>query len=105
MTLRCIGLAHRLRCAAAGAAALLSCTGLACLNTSPPRGRVAVGDQVVPPAKLTEDAPSRKKPVAEAPAQPDAAETPEVEVVPVPEARLGRARATVLIRAPVERVR
>jgi ribosome-associated toxin RatA of RatAB toxin-antitoxin module len=81
---------------------LLSGTGLACMNTSQPRSRTAVGDRVIspPPARVEAHAaePARRP-------EHDPAETPEVESEPVAGSRLSRSRATVLVRAPLERVR
>ena len=85
-----------------GLSALLSCTALACMNTSQPRGRHAVSDTVLPPTKAAVEAHAT---LAVVPPRKDERETPEVEVVPVPDSRLGRARATVLVRAPLERVK
>jgi ribosome-associated toxin RatA of RatAB toxin-antitoxin module len=80
--------------------AFLSSTGLACMNTAQSRARAAALDQVAPPpASLVAPAATARR------AGPDPAETPEVEVVPVAGSRLGRSRATVLVRASVERIR
>jgi ribosome-associated toxin RatA of RatAB toxin-antitoxin module len=78
--------------------ALLGSAGLACMNTAQSRAHAAAHDQV---------APSPTTPVAssERRAEPDPAETPDVELVPVAGSPIGRARATVLVRASVERVR
>jgi ribosome-associated toxin RatA of RatAB toxin-antitoxin module len=86
------------------------------MNTSQPRGRHAVTDRVVAPPKPAVEAHAT---VAIVPPHEEASETaftmggdppcppdqPVVEVVPVPDSRIGRARATVLVRAPVERVK
>jgi len=86
-----------------GLLALLSCTAVACMNTSQPRGRHAVSDRVVaPPKPVVVEAHAT---TAIVPPHDETSETPEVEVVPVPDSRLGRARATVLVRAPVARVK
>ncbi len=75
---------------------------MACMNAGQPRSRQAVLDRVVevpspradpPPAPAPEPPRAHKKDVA------------DVEVVPVPHAKVGRARATVLVRAPADAVR
>jgi ribosome-associated toxin RatA of RatAB toxin-antitoxin module len=77
---------------------LLAVVSVACINTSQPRSRRAVLDSAVPPPAAAIAAP----PPALEPAAPDVA---EVEIVPVAGSSLGRARATVVVRAPLERVR
>ena len=76
--------------------AVLAATG--CMNTSQPRSRQAVLDQPSPPAAaaaaLAVEHPA-SRPV----------DVPEVEMVPVPGSNLGRARATVIVRAALDRVR
>jgi len=79
---------------------LLSSTAIACLNTSQPRSRISVSDQVVAPAGTPRSELVRvvARPVA-------AADRAEVEVLPVPGQSLGRIRATVMVRAAADRVR
>jgi ribosome-associated toxin RatA of RatAB toxin-antitoxin module len=77
--------------------ALLPIGGAACLNTSMPRSRQAVLDGVVPTPTATASAPS--------PAPRRAPDEAEVEVLPVAGSSLGRARATVMVRATVDKVR
>ncbi len=93
MALRCIGLA-----------ALLSCTALACMNTAQPRGRHAVLDSFV--AKPAVEAHAT---AAVVPPRKDPAETADsdvdVKVMPEPSSRLSRVRASVLVHAPVDRVK
>ncbi len=90
-----------------GLCVLLSCAGLACMNTSQPRGRMSVSDRVLPAAvsKAATSAHLSDTLSVDKASKPDPAETPEVEVMPVPDSRLGRSRAKVLVRAPLERVR
>jgi len=77
--------------------ALLSTASVACLNTSLPRSRQAVLDGVVPVATAAAPAPAVTvvRPL-------DLAES---EIVPVAGSSIGRARATVMVRAAAERVR
>ncbi len=82
------------------ACALLSAGSAACLNTSQPRSRQAVLDGVVP-TPTASAAPSAEPPRPSKRA-PDVA---DVEVVPVAGSSVGRARATVMVRAAVDKVR
>lgn len=77
--------------------ALLATTSFACMNTSQPRSRQAVLDRATPAAAvgaLAVESPARR-PV----------DLADAEIVPVPGSSLGRARATVVVRAALERVR
>jgi ribosome-associated toxin RatA of RatAB toxin-antitoxin module len=79
------------------ACALLSIGAVACLNTSMPRSRQAVLDGVVPPPAATA--------AASSPVPKRAPDEAEVELLPVAGSSLGRARATVMVRAAVDKVR
>jgi ribosome-associated toxin RatA of RatAB toxin-antitoxin module len=76
---------------------VLSTASVACLNTSLPRSRQAVLDGVVPAASTASPA------VAVTVVRPP--DLAESEIVPVAGSSLGRARATVMVRAAAERVR
>jgi ribosome-associated toxin RatA of RatAB toxin-antitoxin module len=83
------------------ACALFAGALASCVNVSQPRSRKAVLDQVVDlPKQAGPDAPAQKELVRPAPA-----DVAEVETVPVPGSKIGRARATVLVRASVDKVR
>jgi ribosome-associated toxin RatA of RatAB toxin-antitoxin module len=86
------------------ACALLSGALASCVNVSQPRSRKAVLDQVVDLPKPGADAPAQKE-LTRLTRPPPPADVAEVETVPVPGSRIGRARATVLVRAPVDKVR
>jgi ribosome-associated toxin RatA of RatAB toxin-antitoxin module len=80
------------------ACALSVSAAASCMNASQPRSRKAVLDQLVevtPPA-------AGDRPAA---ARPGRADVADVDVVPVPGSKIGRARATILVRASVEKVR
>jgi hypothetical protein len=80
--------------------ALFAATG--CMNTSQPRSRQAVLDQPTPPPAAA-TALTVEHAVAHPGTRP--VDVPEVEMLPVPGSSLGRARATVIVRAALERVR
>jgi ribosome-associated toxin RatA of RatAB toxin-antitoxin module len=79
---------------------LLAVSSVACVNASQPSSRRAALDHVANAQVATAvAAPPAVKPADGAP------DVAEVEVVPVSGSSLGRARATVMVRAAVERVR
>jgi ribosome-associated toxin RatA of RatAB toxin-antitoxin module len=79
---------------------LLAATNVACINASQPSSRRAALDHVVNASvPVAASPPPAAKPASSAP------DVAEVEVVPVAGSSLGRARATVMVRAALERVR
>jgi ribosome-associated toxin RatA of RatAB toxin-antitoxin module len=74
------------------------------MNVTQPRSRSAVQDQVAEPAPLAVVAGAHVTAASAAPTKRPA-DVAEVEVVPVAGSKVGRARATILVRASADQIR
>jgi ribosome-associated toxin RatA of RatAB toxin-antitoxin module len=87
--------------------ALVSSAGVACVSSSQPQSPAAARDQALPlpPAATAQSSHDGDSAAKRRGARGRPVDLADVEIVPIAGSALGRARATVMVRAALERVR